>query len=117
MIIQIVAEIRIKDPTPQLKKWCDENLVIRNPEYDDRMRRGLWTGKTPEYLWLFRVDGQDLVVPTGTGKEIRKFLTEQDLIEIHLADPAHIRIWKDPVYKASELSRRSYGCRSSPSQL
>ena len=50
LIIQIGAEIRIKDPTPQLKKWCDENLVIRNPEYDDRMRRGLWTGKTPEYL-------------------------------------------------------------------
>lgn len=91
LIIQIGAEIRIKDPTPQLKKWCDENLVLRNPEYDDRMRRGLWTGKTPEYLWLFRVDGQDLVVPTGTGKEIRKFLTEQDLIEIHLADPAHVQ--------------------------
>ena len=71
MIIQIGAEIRIKDPTPQLKKWCDENLVLRNPEYDDRMRRGLWTGKTPEYLWLFRGDGQELVVPTGTGKEIR----------------------------------------------
>lgn len=51
----------------------------------------LWTGKTPEYLWLFRVDGQDLVVPTGTGKEIRKFLTEQDQIEIHLADPAHVQ--------------------------
>lgn len=91
LIIQIGAEIRIKDPTPQLKKWCDENLVIRNPEYDDRMRRGLWTGKTPEYLWLFRVDGQDLVVPTGTGKEIRKFLTEQDPIEIHLADPSHVQ--------------------------
>ena len=90
MIIQIGAEIRIKNPTPQLKKWCDENLVIRNPEYDDRMRRGLWTGKTPEYLWLFRVDGQDLVVPTGTGKEIRKFLTEQDPIEIHLADPGRL---------------------------
>ena len=76
LIIQIGAEIRIKDPTPQLKKWCDENLVLRNPE---------------EYLWLFRGDGQELVVPTGTGKEIRKFLTEQDLIEIHLADQAHVQ--------------------------
>ena len=96
LIIQIGAEIRIKDPTPQLKKWCDENLVIRNPEYDDRMRRGLWTGKTPEYLWLFRVDGQDLVVPTGTGKEIRKFLTEQDPIAGKLI----------PIYQKSNCLRQ-----------
>lgn len=86
LIIQIGAEIRIKDPTPQLKKWCDENLVIRNPEYDDRMRRGLWTGKTPEYLWLFRVDGQDLVIPTWDRKGDPEVFNEQDLIEIHLAD-------------------------------
>lgn len=45
MIIQIGAEIRIKDPTPQLKKWCDENLVIRNPEYDDRMQPGTLSRK------------------------------------------------------------------------
>ena len=44
LIIQIGAEIRIKEPTPQLKKWCDENLVIRKDTGIPVAVPGGWSG-------------------------------------------------------------------------
>lgn len=84
MKIQIGSEIRVKDATKALQDWCSENLVISNPEYTDRTRRGLWTGSTPRYLWLYRVEGSDLVIPVGVGKQIRQFVTPEDLSLIHI---------------------------------
>lgn len=86
MQITIGSELRIKDAPKQLHDWCCENLILPNPEYTDRKRRGMWTGKTPQYLWLYRVDGSDLVLPVGTGKEIRQFLAEADTVSVKLAD-------------------------------
>lgn len=86
MQIIIGSEIRIKDVIKELGSWCSENLVLENPEYKNRMRRGLWTGNTPKFLWLYRVEDSDIIVPTGVGKEIRRFLSENDHVSVHLAD-------------------------------
>ena len=86
MQIIIGSEIRVKEAPKELYDWCSENLVIPNPEYANRARRGLWLGKTPQYLWLYRVDGSDLIVPTGTGKQVRQFLSGRDKISVQLAD-------------------------------
>ncbi len=32
------------------------------------------------------MDGSDLIVPTGVGKQVRQFLSEKDQISVHLAD-------------------------------
>lgn len=86
MHIIVGAEIRVKDASRELQAWCSENLVLENPEYRDRKRRGLWIGSTPQYLWLYRVEGSDLILPTGTGKQIRKFMRPGDGAEVKLAD-------------------------------
>lgn len=86
MDVVIGAEIRVKDAPKALQEWCSENLVIPNPEYANRKRRGLWTGSTPQYLWLYRVDGSDLILPVGTGKQIRGFLSQNDSVSVFLAD-------------------------------
>ena len=44
MQVTVGSEIRIQDPSKPLQDWCRENLVIRNPEYQNRARRGLWLG-------------------------------------------------------------------------
>lgn len=86
MHIIVGAEIRVKDASRELQGWCGENLVLENPEYKDRKRRGLWMGNTPQYLWLYRVEGSDLILPTGTGKQVRKFMGPKDTAVAELAD-------------------------------
>ena len=120
MQVTVGSEIRIQDPSKHLQDWCRENLVIRNPEYQNRARRGLWLGKTPEYLWLYRIDGADLIVPTGTGKEIRRFLGSQDGIRTDLADNGILEYnGQIPLYSYQEeavraMSRCSCGILQSP---
>lgn len=48
MKVVIGSEIRIKDAEKPLYDWCSENLILPNPEYIDRTRRGLWTDFNPQ---------------------------------------------------------------------
>lgn len=86
MQIVIGSEIRVRNAPKALYDWCDENLVVSNPEYANRARRGLWLGKTAKYLWLYRVNGSDLMLPVGVGKDLRQFIGPEDKIEVQLAD-------------------------------
>lgn len=90
MIVTIGSEIRIQGASKELSDWCKANLVLSNPEYANRVRRGMWIGNTPKYLWLYRVDGSDLIVPVGTGKQIKKFLHRDDEVVTDLADHGKI---------------------------
>ncbi len=90
MQITIGSEIRVRDASKALQDWCSKELVIPNPEYLDRTRRGLWAGKTPQYIWLYRTEGSDLLLPTGTGKQIREFIGPEDTIALDLADNGRI---------------------------
>lgn len=120
MRIIIGSEIRIKDASKQLHDWCQENLILPNPEYVDRKRRGMWTGKTAQYLWLYRIDGSDLVVPVGVGKQVHQFMEEGDAIDVRLADNGIRQYAGDiPLYDyqlpaVQTMSHRSCGILQSP---
>ena len=86
MQIVIGSEIRVRNAPKALYDWCSENLVVPNPEYTNRARRGLWLGKTAKHLWLYRVDGSDLMLPVGIGKDLRQFINPEDEISVNLAD-------------------------------
>ncbi len=90
MRVVIGSEIRVKGASQALQKWCTENLVIPNPEYASRARRGLWIGNTPKFLWLYRLEDTDLLLPTGTGKQLRAFLDQDDEVRLDLADHGRI---------------------------
>lgn len=45
---------------------------------------GLWTGNTEKQLYLFYVDGDVLALPCGTGKQVRRFLTEDTGIDLYI---------------------------------
>lgn len=120
MKIEIGSEIRIQDAPETLHEWCRENLVLENPEYKDRKRRGLWTGKTPQYLWLYRIEGETLVIPTGTGKDIREFVAKDAAVSVRLADNGVLDYQGDiPLYDYQKpaveaLSAVSCGILQSP---
>ena len=120
MQVTISSEIRIRDASKALKSWCEGNLVLSNPEYTNRQRRGLWTGNTPKYLWLYRIEGEELVVPTGVGKDIRRFLTPQDSIQVDLADngrieyPGTVPLYEYQIPAVEVMKHTSCGILQSP---
>ncbi len=85
MDLTISNELTIRHPTAELINWARENLVFINPEYVTRKRRGLWTGNTDQYISMYSVDGEKIILPCGVGKKIRQFLNDCQ-IALDLAD-------------------------------
>lgn len=89
MQITISNEITVQNPTSELLAYCNSNLTIANPEYIRRKRMGLWLGNTPERLYLFRTDGNKLILPTGAGKILRPYVSLTKP-KIDLANNPHV---------------------------
>lgn len=76
MKVLISNVIRIRDYTDEVVSWCNDHLIVFNPEYEKKLRMNLWIGNTPERLFLFSQVGQDLVLPFGVIKHLTDFLPE-----------------------------------------
>lgn len=74
MFIEIGSRLKILDPSPELIKWCKENLEITNPEYQQKARMHLWLGNTPRTLYLYEVNGNSLILPFGCLRAILPLL-------------------------------------------
>lgn len=72
-------EITITDATQEILDWCNENLVIPNPEYAKKERMGLWTGNTPRTLSLYKINGESVIIPIGAFKDIKPILNACDI--------------------------------------
>lgn len=70
MDIVIGSQIRINNPTDEVRSWVKEHLTIDNPEYSKMLRMGKWTGNTPRVLRLYETDGDDIKTPFGTLQNI-----------------------------------------------
>ena len=86
MKLTISNELTVQQPTRPLLDWVRRNLILENPEFKERRRRGLWTGRTPQYVRLYRVDGDRLILPCGVGKYIARYLLPGTVIHQDLAD-------------------------------
>lgn len=95
-------QIRVKDPSEDLKEWCKKNLILANPEYAKKQRMGFWTGDTPKVIRLFSVDGTDLILPFGTLREIRKHVLQGD-IDVDFPEPQEVDFGGEvPLYDYQE---------------
>lgn len=63
-------EIRVVQPTLNFKIWCNENLIIPNPEYLQKVKRGVWLGNTPKDIVLFEKRGDYIIVPFGCFRDL-----------------------------------------------
>lgn len=70
MIFEVREKIFVKNPTDDLREWCRSELVIPNPEYEKKLRMGLWTGSTPRSFALYERVGDSLVIPFGCLREL-----------------------------------------------
>ncbi len=62
--------ITVDNPSPKLLTWCQQNLKLRNPEYDKKVRMHFWVGNTPEWLYLYEMHGGKLILPYGVLRNI-----------------------------------------------
>lgn len=114
MEILISNEIYIKRPTMELLEWARTEMTLPNPEYAKKLRMGLWTGNTPQQIFLYRVDGDGIVIPCGAGCQIGRFLTADMKISQDLADNGQINYQGSvPLFdyqKAAVMEMISAGC-------
>ena len=70
MELIISNEITIMDPTQEVRQWVYEKLKVPNPEYANKVKLGLWVGNTPKELKLYRISGDNIIVPYGVGASL-----------------------------------------------
>lgn len=70
----ISNRIYIEDPSESVQTWAKENLMFPNPEYEKKQRMGFWVGRTPKVLRLYEWNGNTLILPFGTCRELLPLL-------------------------------------------
>lgn len=76
MLTEVDSIITIHDPSPEIVKWCKDNLIVPNPEYQKKARMNLWLGNTPKTLMLYTVDGNSFRLPFGCLRSILPMLND-----------------------------------------
>lgn len=70
MEIKISNEITIIEPADDIREWIYNTLKVANPEYQKKIQLGLWVGRTPKELKLYRISGNNIIIPYGTYKSL-----------------------------------------------
>ena len=76
MRVKVSNHVKITNPTPEVITWCQNNLKLANPDYAKKVRMGFWVGNTPKDLYLYQMNGGDLVIPYGCLKAIAPLLKD-----------------------------------------
>lgn len=74
MRVSIGATITVENPSQALNDWCEEHLVIPNPEYAKKVRMHFWVGNTPKTLSLYERRGNALILPFGILRDVQHLL-------------------------------------------
>ena len=118
-MITVSNVITIDNPSAELRKWCQQNLKLKNPEYTKKQRMHFWVGNTPEFLHLYEVRGDQLVLPFGVYRNIFPMI---DMYDIRAVFPVAERVeygCKIPLYDyqdkaVEEVYWKHYGILQSP---
>ena len=86
MVTYVGSTIRVVEPSEQLVQWCKEHLTFPNPDFYKKERMGLWTGKTPETISLWRMGNTFpslhpiLEMPFGVFRDVRHLLEDVQVL-------------------------------------
>ena len=93
MVTEVGSTIQVYEPSEELVRWCKDHLTLPNPEYYKKERMGLWTGKTPETISLWRMGSTTpshlpvLEMPFGVFREVQHLL---DNVQVLFRDNDHV---------------------------
>ena len=118
-MITVSNVITVENPSTELLTWCQQNLKLKNPEYDKKQRMHFWTGGTPQYLYLYETRGDKLVLPYGVLRNIWSMVdTRNARTGFQYAEPIDYGC-KIPLYDyqekaVEEVYWKQYGILQSP---
>lgn len=73
--------IRVVEPTVGFVRWCEENLVMDNPQYYKKLKLGKWLGNTPQKIKLFETTAHEVFVPFGCFRDIFNMYHDRSVFE------------------------------------
>lgn len=124
MKILVSSEVTIYDPTDAVIFYCMDNFTVKNPEFERRLRRGLWLGDTPEYLDLYKKRGDRLIIPYGAYQGLRQYLGRIGEQDFSIKHDLAVSDWLDyqaeiPLYDYQEIAikamlQKRYGILQAP---
>ena len=123
MVTYVGSTIRVVEPSGELVKWCKDHLTLPNPDYYKKERMGLWTGKTPETISLWRMGSTTpshlpmLEMPFGVFLEVRPLLENVDIVfgkrdRVDYGEP--IPLYDYQKQAVDEVVRKRYGILQAP---
>ena len=114
----------IYDPTDAVIFYCMDNFTVKNPEFERRLRRGLWLGNTPEYLDLYKKRGDHLIIPYGAYQGLWQYLMRIGEQNLSIKHDLAVSDWLDyqaemPLYDYQEIAvkamlQKRYGILQAP---
>ena len=123
MVTYVGSTIRVVEPSEQLIQWCRDNLTLANPDYYKKERMGLWTGRTPDTIKLWRLGRTTpsqlpmLEMPFGVFRDVQGLLED---VHITFQEANHIDYGTSiPLYDyqaeaVQKAFERRYGILQSP---
>jgi len=85
MKITISNYIQIADAPSFFVQEIKKSLTMQNPEYIEKIKRGYWTGNTPETLKFYHNTCEGLEIPRGYARKLL-FLAREHGIDYQLID-------------------------------
>ena len=80
MLVEVGSYLKITDPSPEVMDWCKENLELMNPDYQKKVRMHLWTGNTPRQLFLYSMNGNDIILPFGCLRSLMPLIQDAEVV-------------------------------------
>ena len=120
MQVTVGNQLRIENPSEQLLTWCKKQLILPNPEYAKKVRMHFWVGNTPEKLYLFRWDGDVVVLPFGCLRTVMELMNGHDAIKLDMPTPVPVWYGADiPLYDyqkeaVAKMLEAQYGILQAP---
>ena len=114
MRIEISSGIKIYAVTDELMGYIKHNLELPNPEYQLRVRRGMWVGKTPKVIKLYEVYPDYVLVPYGCLNKIKPYITDSkvslNFAPLTVVDyKAHIPLYDYQVLAVNATLDKAFG--------
>lgn len=98
--------LTIENPTQDALMWCKKNLTIPNPEYAKKARMHFWLGNTPKNLTLYEQQGDNLVLPFGTLRNLPPCIAQDSTFQSAFSAPVSVfyGVTDVPLYDYQEIA-------------